>query len=69
MEVLPFHVALVRLTNEGKAGDDKDIVPPAMVQRKPYHHYKIADLKPCPVPEDAESHYYATCFAADNNAL
>ena len=69
VEVLPFHVALVRLTNEGKAGDDKDIVPPSMVQRKPYHHYKIADLKPCPVPEDAESHYYATCFAADNNAL
>ena len=32
-------------------------------------HRKLADLKPCPVPEDAVALYEATCFAADNNAL
>jgi hypothetical protein len=32
-------------------------------------HRKLADLRPGPVPEDAESLYEATCFAADNNAL
>jgi hypothetical protein len=32
-------------------------------------HRKIGDLEPCPVPEDAEALFEATCFAADNNAL
>ncbi len=32
-------------------------------------HRKLNDLKPCAVPDDAESLYEATCFAADNNAL
>lgn len=32
-------------------------------------HRKLADLEPCEVPDDAESLYEATCFAADNNAL
>ena len=32
-------------------------------------HRKIDDLEPCPVPDDAEALYEATCFAADSNAL
>ena len=32
-------------------------------------HRQIAEMKVCSIPEDAESIYYATCFAADNNAL
>jgi len=32
-------------------------------------HYKISDMKECAVPDDISSIYYATCFAADNNAL
>lgn len=34
----------------------------------PYHR-KIGELKSVELPEDAESLYEATCFAADNNAL
>lgn len=33
------------------------------------YHRKIGDMKSIEVPEDAESLYEATCFAADNNAL
>jgi hypothetical protein len=36
--------------------------------KKPWHR-KLGDLKPCPVPDDAEALYEATCFAANNNAL
>ena len=32
-------------------------------------HRKIADLRPCDIPDDSEGLYEATCFAADNNAL
>ena len=32
-------------------------------------HRKLASLTECKVPADAENLYYATCFAADNNAL
>jgi hypothetical protein len=32
-------------------------------------HRKLGALKPAPVPEDAETLYEATCFAADSNAL
>ena len=69
VEVLPFRAALIRLTTEGKASDDKELVPAALTTRKLYYHYKVADLEVCPVPEEVESYYYATCFAADNNAL
>ena len=69
VEVLPFRTALIRLTTEGKASDDREIVPESLTTRKPYYHYKVADLAACPVPEEVESYYYATCFAADNNAL
>lgn len=69
VEVLPFRTALIRLTTEGKTNDDQEIVPEALTTRKPYYHYKVADLEACAVPEEVESYYYATCFAADNNAL
>lgn len=69
VEVLPFRTALIRLTTEGKASDDKELVPEILTTRKPYYHYKVADLEACAVPEEVESYYYATCFAADNNAL
>lgn len=32
-------------------------------------HMSLGELKPCPVPEDAEALYEATCFAGDSNAL
>jgi hypothetical protein len=32
-------------------------------------HRKLAGLQPGPVPQDAESLYEASCYAADNNAL
>ena len=32
-------------------------------------HRKLGELKPCPVPNDAEALYEATCFAANNSAL
>jgi hypothetical protein len=32
-------------------------------------HYRLADPQACAVPDDAEAIYYATCYAADNNAL
>ena len=32
-------------------------------------HFKVAQMEECPVPDDVSSIYYATCFAADNNAL
>jgi hypothetical protein len=35
---------------------------------RPWHR-KLADLRPGPVPQDAESLYEASCYAADNNAL
>ncbi len=36
---------------------------------KEKYHRKIGEMISVPVPEDAESLYEATCFAADNNAL
>ena len=36
---------------------------------KENYHRKMVDLQACDVPEDARSIYYATVFAADNNAL
>jgi hypothetical protein len=35
---------------------------------RPWHR-KLADLQPGPIPQDAESLYEASCYAADNNAL
>lgn len=32
-------------------------------------HYKVSEMEECDVPDDISSVYYATCFAADNNAL
>lgn len=32
-------------------------------------HRKVGKIKPCPVPDDAEALYEATCFAGDSNAL
>ena len=36
---------------------------------KENYHRKLADMQECAVPKDISSVYYATCFAADNNAL
>lgn len=35
----------------------------------PHWHAKLADLKPVPVPADAEQLYEVTCFTAPNDAL
>lgn len=36
---------------------------------KENYHRHLATMTPCEVPADASSLYYATCYAADNNAL
>ncbi len=41
---------------------------PGQVLKKDYHR-KLADLKVCEIPVDAQALYEATVFAADNNAL
>ena len=71
VEVLPFRAALVRVTNDAKAADDSELTRliPSADKRKEFIHYKVAEFKECPVPDDISSYYYATCFAADNNAL
>ena len=71
VEVLPFRAAVVRVTNDAKAADDSELTRliPSADKRKEFIHYKVAEFKECPVPDDISSYYYATCFAADNNAL
>lgn len=49
-------------------GKTVEIVFPGVALKEKYHR-KIGDMISVPVPEDAESLYEATCFAADNNAL
>jgi len=41
---------------------------PGKLLTRPWHR-KLAGLQPGPVPQDAESLYEASCYAADNNAL
>ena len=49
-------------------GKDLTVVFEGQKRKLPFHR-KLGDLLPGPVPEDAESLYEATCFAADSNAL
>ena len=49
-------------------GKQVEIAFPGNVLKEKYHR-KLGDLNSVDVPEDAESLYEATCFAADNNAL
>lgn len=49
-------------------GDSINVSFPGEELQEPYNR-KLADLEPCPTPEDAEALYEATVFAADNNAL
>ncbi len=39
------------------------------VTPKENYHRQLPAMKACDVPDDASSLYYATCYAADNNAL
>jgi hypothetical protein len=61
-------------TLEGKpvgellAGKTEEVSFPGQPLKQPWHR-KLNDLKPVPVPSDAEALYEATCFAADNNAM
>lgn len=57
-----------KLANELIAGKSLDVSFPGTPLKQPYHR-KLGDLQPVDVPEDAQSLYEATCFAADNNAL
>lgn len=54
--------------NELLKGKPIEIVFPGSPLKEKYHR-KLGDLVSVNVPEDAESLYEATCFAADNNAL
>jgi hypothetical protein len=49
-------------------GKPVEIMFPGTPLAQPWHR-KLADLEACPVPDDAEALYEATCFAADNDAL
>jgi len=50
------------------AGKTIEVSFPGKKLAKPWHR-KLSSLRPVPVPDDAESLYEATCFAANNNAL
>lgn len=49
-------------------GQKVSVTFPGQKPQKDFHRH-LTTLQPCQVPNDAESIYYATCFAADNNAL
>ena len=49
-------------------GKQVEIAFPGIALKEKYHR-KLGDMTSVAVPEDAESLYEATCFAADNNAL
>ena len=49
-------------------GKTLDVSFPGPALQQPWHR-KLIDLKPVEVPADAEAHYEATCYAADNNAM
>jgi hypothetical protein len=80
---MPGQQAQIRLSGKEKySSADIDGTPvPALVKGKTVlinfpgtslkekWHRKLGDLLPVSMPEDAESLYEATCFAADNNAL
>ena len=54
--------------NELLKGKSMEITFPGTYLKEKYHR-KIGEMISVPVPEDAESLYEATCYAADNNAL
>ncbi|KAA6300379.1 MAG: hypothetical protein EZS26_003477 [Candidatus Ordinivivax streblomastigis] len=68
VEVLPFRSALVKVTTKKEM--DK-IIPQGVTCQAPVsdYHRKLAVLNETEIPSDAEAIYYATCYAADNNAL
>lgn len=83
--VQPFAVALLKVTTEpekdrvalsgvpyqivnDRVGDKKEVKILKKKTDAPWH-YKVADMALCDVPSDIHAIYYATCFAADNNAL
>jgi hypothetical protein len=49
-------------------GKSVDVTFPGRRLKRAWHR-KLGDLKPVPVPADAEALYEASCFAADSNAL
>jgi hypothetical protein len=69
VEVEPFRAVLLRVTTAKET--DSEVLADAPRRIKPATDCltKLAGLKECSVPQDASSIYYATCYAADNNAL
>jgi hypothetical protein len=57
-----------KLINNLIKGKTVEIAFPGITLKEKYHR-KIGDMISVQVPEDAESLYEATCYAADNNAL
>ena len=49
-------------------GESIEVHFPGQILQKDYHR-KLADLKACAIPQDAQALYEATVFSADNNAL
>jgi hypothetical protein len=68
VEVLPFRSALVKVTTK----KETDKIPQGAITQTPVpvsdYHRKLAVLKETEIPADAAAIYYATCYAADNNA-
>lgn len=50
------------------AGKKFSVAFPNQQLKQPWHRL-LAEMQPCDVPADADALYYATCYAADNNAL
>ncbi len=49
---------------------DKNVIIPFSGEHlRENWHRKLGELNPCPVPDDAEALYEATCFTGDSNAL
>lgn len=79
-QIVKDHGGLAKIKIFGEAGTEKRIVVEKSGKKKIFRvrfegqkygnvHYKIGTAVESPVPDDISSIYYATCFAADNNAL
>lgn len=70
----PGRFAVSKATIDGKPmpgfaeGRATKVTFPGKAHTLPSHR-KLADLKPCAVPADAQALFESTCFAADNDAL
>ena len=63
-----YRYTVSRKTSKGRATTNGKVTFPGNAFTQDYHR-KISDMQICETPKDISAIYYATCFAADNNAL